>query len=516
MNGAESLVRTLLAGGVDVCFANPGTSEMHFVAALDQHPEMRCVLGLQENTVTGAADGYARMTGTPAATLLHLGSGLANGLANIHNARRANTPMVNVVGEHASYHIQYDAPLTSDIAGIARPVSDWVGTAEGPETVAGDAATAIRIARTYPGRIATLILPGDAAWDEGAAADAVIEEPPVPPVPADETIEAVAKALGDSPKAALLMTGRVLHEDGLELAGRIAAKTGATLLVPTANRRIARGAGRVPVVRVPYVVDQARAMLAGFTHVVLVGAKEPVGFFAYPGKPGLLLPDGCQVLTLARPEEDGLAALAGLVEALDAGAEAPHVSVPEEMRLSACPLDPETLGVVIAQNLPENAIVADESITSGRKLLDYTEGSSPHDWLQNTGGAIGSALPLATGAAVACPDRKVMALQADGGGMYTLQALWTQAREGLDVTTVIFANRRYQILLGEMTNVGVVDPGPSAMDMLTIDRPDLDWVKMAEGMGVAAERVDESDGFAAALARGLAEPGPYLVEAVMP
>ncbi len=516
MIGAESLVRTLIAGGIEVCFANPGTSEMHFVAALDRHPELRCVLGLQENVVTGAADGYARITGKPAVTLLHLGSGLANGLANIHNARRANTPMVNVVGEHASYHIKYDAPLTSDIAGIARPVSDWVGTATGPKTVAADTATAIRMATTYPGRIATLILPGDAAWDEGAAADAVIKAPPAPPVPSRDTIDAAARVLRDSPKAALLLTGAALSEQGLDLAGRIAAKTGAALLMPTSNRRIARGAGRVPVNRVPYVVDQARAILADFRDMVLVGAKEPVGFFAYPGKPGRLLPDTCDVTTLTAPEEDGVAALAALVDALDAGGAAPVLAAPRDFPLTTSVLDPETLGILIGRAIPENAIIADESITSGRKLLEYTEGSPRHDWLQNTGGAIGTGLPLATGAAVAAPDRKVLALQSDGSAMYTLQALWTQAREGLDVTTVLFANRTYKILLGEMTNVGVANPGPSAMDMLTLDRPDLDWVHLAAGMGVAAERVDDAAGFETALARGIATPGPYLIEAVMP
>ena len=514
MNGAESLVHTLLAGGVEVAFTNPGTSEMHFVAALDRLAGMRCVLALFEGVATGAADGYARISGRPAATLLHLGPGLANGLANLHNARRAASPVVNVVGDHATYHRKYDAPLTSDIEALARPVSSWVRTARSAVEVAADGAAAIAAALAPPGRIATLILPADTAWEKADGAAARRNPPGRATVPSAAVGEA-ATALRAGAPAILLVGGPGLRGRGLRAAGRIAAATGARLMAATSNARIERGAGRVAVTRIPYVVDQALAMLAGTRHAVLAGAKAPVAFFAYPGKPSRLLPEDCAVHTLARADEDVAGALEALAEALDAA----EGGVPVQARVAVSPpsgaLDSDALARAIAAAIPENAIVADESITAGRSFYAATAGAPPHDWLQVTGGSIGCALPVATGAAVAAPERKVLCLHGDGGAMYTLQALWTQAREGLDVTTVIFANRAYRILEHEFAGVGAGAPGKRARDMLALDRPALDWVALARGMGVEGVRVDTADAFSTALGRGLATPGPYLVEAVI-
>jgi acetolactate synthase-1/2/3 large subunit len=514
MNGAESLVHTLVGGGVSVCFANPGTSEMHFVAALDRVPGMRSILGLFEGVVTGAADGYARMADRPAATLLHLGPGLANGAANLHNARKAASPMVNVVGEHATYHVQHDAPLTADIEGIARPVSDWVRTSARAVAVATDAADALAAALGPPGRIATLVLPADTAWGEAHGPASV----PAPPARGQVDPEAVAdavQALRSGEPTVLLLSGMALRAPGLELAGRIASATGARVMAQGANPRIERGAGRVAVNRVPFVVDQALAVLDGVRHVILVGAKPPVAFFAYPGKPSVLTPEGCRAHRLAGPGDDLPHALEWLADALGARASAPTLQPLDRPTVPDGPLDKDAIAMVLGALLPENAVVADESVTTGRDFFRLTAGAPPHDWMNNTGGSIGLGLPLATGAAVACPDRKVLCLSGDGSAMYTLQALWTQAREGLDVTTVVFANRSYEILLGELARVGAGNAGRTALDMLDLRRPDLDFVTLARGMGVPGRRADTVAGFASALEEGLATPGPYLVELVI-
>ena len=315
MNGAESLVHTLLACGVDTCFSNPGTSEMHFVAALDRIPGMRCILGLQENTVTGAADGYARMTDKPACTLLHCGPGLANGLANLHNARRARSSIVNLVGDQATYHRPLDAPLTADTEGWARGVSSWVRTASKAETVGADCAVAVQAARTSPGGIATLILPSDTCWDDGGVVGTPLPEIAKPQVPPD-AIAAAVRALRSGEPTLLLLGGYALRAGPLAVARGILAATGARMLAQTSNARMERGAGRTAIDRLPYPVDQAIAALAGLKHIILVGAITPVGFFAYPGKPGLMAPPDCQIHVLARPEHYPGDALSRVAEAL--------------------------------------------------------------------------------------------------------------------------------------------------------------------------------------------------------
>ncbi len=508
MNGAESLVHTLLASGVDTCFANPGTSEMHFVAALDRVPGMRCVLGLFEGVVTGAADGYARMADKPAVTLLHCGPGLANGLANLHNARRANTPIVNCVGDQATYHRALDAPLTADTEGWARGVSAWVRTASRAADVGQDAAAAVQAARTSPGQIATLVLPSDTCWDEGGQVVAPLPVPVAPRV-APHVIEDIARVLRSGEPTLLLLAYNALRELPLADAHRVAAATGARVLARMSNGRVARGRGRHPIDRVPYPVDAALGKLADLKHVILIGAPEPVAFFAYPDKPGRMLPDACVRHVLARPEQDVAAALADLAAALDApNIAAPVFAAPEA---ASGAINPEAFARSLSALLPEQAVVVDESITFGRSLFPLTYGAAPHDWLQITGGAIGCGLPLATGAAIAAPGRRVVTLQADGSALYTMQALWTQARERMDVTTVIFANRKYAILLAELANVGA-NPGRTALDMMDLGNPDLDWVKIAEGMGVEAARAEDMETFNALFAHSCQRPGPFLIE----
>jgi acetolactate synthase I/II/III large subunit len=514
MNGAESLVETLAEAGVEVCFANPGTSEMHFVAALDRVGGVRCVLGLFEGVATGAADGYARMADKPASTLLHLGPGLANGLANVHNARRANTPMVNIVGDHATYHKQYDAPLTSDVEGVARPFSDWVRTSVDSRSVARDGAAAVAAAMAPPGRVATLILPADASWNE---ADGPAPLPPVEgraPV-APEAISQAARALRSGEPAVLFMGGHALREPGLTLAGCIAAKTGARLLAQTLNARVERGAGRVAVDFLPYPVDAALATLADVRHLVLVGSREPIAFFAYPEKPSVLSPPQCETHTLATPGEDVVGALEVLAEEIGAPQNAPVQELEKHPPPSGEAITLEAAAAAVATLLPEGAIVVDEALTAAAAFMSRTRGAASHDYLQVTGGAIGIGLPLATGAAVACPDRRVVCLQADGSAMYTLQALWTQAREGLDVTTILLNNRSYAILKRELSNLGPGDVGRRALDMMELDRPTLDWVDLARGMGVEAQRAERLEELERHFAAGLRSEGPYLIDLML-
>ena len=501
----------MVAGGVDTCFANPGTSEIHIVAALDKIPEMRCVLGLFEGVATGAADGYARMTEKPACTLLHLGPGLGNGLANLHNAKRAQVPIVNIVGQHATSHLPLDTPLTSDIEGIARPYSSWLRTSSATAEIGRDAVDAITAARTAPGQIATLIVPADIAWSNGGQISA-LPKLPLAPMPNTKAIDQAAVMLRSGQPTAILLSGNALYGEGLAAAGRVAAATGAKLFAPYPVTRLERGAGLPPVERVAYVLEQGVEQFKDFRQLILVGAAAPVAYFAYPGKQSAFTSPECNIHTLAAAGEDLVGALTALTEALSlrqaqaSGQGAARPALPDG------DITVPGLAAVVGALLPENAIVVDESMTSGRGMMGATKGAPPHDWLGNTGGSIGIALPLAVGAAVARKDRKVLCLTADGSGMYTLQALWTMAREGLDVTTVVFANRDYAVLKREFSYLGVGEPGPRARDMFEIGRPDLDWVQLAKGMGVPGTRVSSLAGFAKALREGFASGGPNVIE----
>ena len=515
MNGAHALIRTLVDSGVDHCFTNPGTSEMHFVAALDDVPEMKGMLALFEGVATGAADGYARIAGKPAATLLHLGPGLGNGLANLHNARRGHVPMVNIVGDHATFHHRYDAPLQSDIAAIASSLEGWVRASTSPDQVAQDAADAVAAARTAPGQIATLILPADVCWLESSGPVAAVA-PPARAEVADSVVAEVAKVLQSGEPAALFVGGSVVTaERGLVAASRVAATAGAKLFCETFPARLARGAGLPGVDRLSYLAEFAEMQLAGLRHLVVVDSRSPVSFFAYPGKASDLVPEGCTVHVLGTGGDDSVGALEELAERLGAAADAAIRADAVRPDRPTGELKADTLAAAIGALLPEGAIVADEGNTSGLFVSGATAGCAPHDWLTLTGGAIGYGMPVATGAAVAAPDRKVLNLQADGSAMYTLQALWTQAREGLDVTTVILDNRSYAILNMELSRVGA-EAGPEALRMLDLTGPELDFVSLAKGLGVPATRATTAEELTTQLEAALAADGPHLIDAVLP
>ena len=515
-NGAQALMKTLVDADIDVCFTNPGTSEMHFVAALDSEPKMRAVLCLFEGVATGAADGYARMADKPAATLLHLGCGLGNGLANLHNARKGKVPVVNIVGDHATTHTQYDAQLQSDIETVARNVSPgFVRTSQSTAQLCQDAVDAIAAARGLPGQVATLILPADVSWGEGGVPCA----PPSPPHPEaadDATVQAIAQALRAGGKAALLLGGQALREPGLLAAARIAAHSGVKVFAEVFPTRLERGAGLPTVERIAYLAELAGVQLAGIEHLVLVDAKAPVSFFAYPGKKSYLVPDTCTVHPLSTPAQDAAASLEKLAQALGAAQAQPALQTAARPGRPRGKLTAEKVCKAVGHLLPENAIVIDEAITSGLMLAPFTAGAPRHDLLTLTGGAIGQGLPNAVGAAIACPERPVLALIGDGTSMYTIQALWTMAREKLNVVSVIFNNASYSVLNVELERVGAEKVGAKALSQLDLTGPVIHFAQLAQGMGVHGVRTTTAEEFVRALEHALATPGPHLIEAVVP
>jgi acetolactate synthase I/II/III large subunit len=513
--GAQALIGSLTGAGVDVCFMNPGTSEMHFVSALDSVPAMRGVLALFEGVATGAADGYARIAGRPAAVLLHLGPGLANGLANLHNARRARTPVVVIVGAHATGHVRYDAPLQSDIESLARTVSGWVHTCGTTRELAQDAMRAVAAART--GQIATLVLPADVSWSDGAALATPRSRPQATMVDHSQVSEA-ARLVSAGPAAMLFLGGKALTERGLRAASRISAATGARLLAETFPARMERGVGVPTVDRLAYLAEQAEAQLAGLDHLVLAGARSPVSFFAYPGRASDLVPAGCSVTVLADHDQDVEAALDLLADQVAAGVSpvvadaAPSGPPPVEPG----PLTAISLANTIAASLPEHAIVVDEANTSGFALPMALARAPRHTLLTLTGGSIGQGLPAATGAAIAAPDRPVLSLEADGSALYTIQALWTQAREQLNVTTVLINNAAYAILRLELARTAAGQAGERASRMLDLSGPTPDFTQISTGLGVPATRVTTAAELDRALHLAYDEPGPHLIEAIVP
>lgn len=515
MNGAESLLTTLVSNNVEVCFTNPGTSEMHFVAALDEVDGMRCVLCLFEGVLSGAADAYARMAGKPASTLLHLGPGLGNSLANIHNAKKGGVPMVNIVGDHATYHLQYNAPLTSDIEGIAGPVSHWVKTSASSDEIAVDAAEAVRQAGFS--QIATLVLPADVSWGENSrGAEAAVAV--AAPAPVDPSLVQQAITMLQSGRNTMIMIGgrQMSHANGLALS-QIGKASGARVVTETFPGRVSRGAGAGVVERLPYLAELAIDYMKDVQQLILLGADSPVSFFAYPDVPSCIPPADCEELVLAGADDDIDQALAAVIAGLGADAVAPDTYTFNPPDLPSGALDAAAVGAALAQLIPENAIVVDEGITSGLACYPMTASSRPHDWLNLTGGSIGWGLPATVGAAIACPDRKVICLEGDGSAMYTIQSLWTMARENLDVAVVIFNNAKYSILELEFSRTGARGgkPGPKASSTLDIGTPNMDFVALAAGMGVAGGRATTAEEFVEQLQRAIDTPGPYLVDAIL-
>lgn len=514
MNGAEALLSTLVDSGVEICFANPGTSEMQLVSAIGDSDAMRPVLCLFEGVVSGAADGYARMADKPAATLLHLGAGFSNSLANIHNARRAGSPMVNIVGDHASYHLQFDAPLTSNLPGIARWGSHWTEVASSSDELSAGGARAVQASLRGNGQIATLVAPADHAWDDaGKPADAL--PPPEPLLVREDRVTRVAEAIISGKKTAIMLGGKALREDNLSKLGAIADAHNVTLMCATFPTRLQRGAGRALVQRLPYFAEPAAEALEPFEQLILLGVAAPVSFFAYPGKESWLTPEHCELFTLAEPSEDADSTVAALNKALAIEESAKTVYQRKIHDVSDSTLSPLTIGQIMSNEMPEHAIVSDEGATCGLAMFVCTENAPAHDWLTLTGGAIGQGLPVALGAALACPDRKVIALQADGSAMYTIQALWSMAREKADVTVILLNNKSYAILNIELARVGAGEPTEKTLSMLDLSNPDMDFTSIAKGLGVRATQARTADEFQQQFADAMGSPGPCLIEAML-
>ncbi|MBT4205147.1 MAG: acetolactate synthase large subunit [Proteobacteria bacterium] len=513
MNGAHALLETLMESGIEVCFSNPGTSEMHLVTAIGKTDNVRSILCLFEGVVSGAADGYARLSGKPAITLLHLGPGYANSMANLHNARRARSAIVNIVGDHAVWHHQHDAPLTSDVEAHVKIHSHWYKFTDSAEDLSMAGAEAVSASLSGAGRIATLVVPANHAWESATKSYDRIKPEPLSEVPIS-TLDSCTKLLNNGRKTAFVLGGRALHEDTLELAGRISESTGVTLLGETFPARLQRGAGRVPVARVPYFAEQAIDFLAEFEQLILIGAPAPVAFFAYPGVSSTLFPDNCMVSSLAMPDEDILQALTDLTERI--GAPNTFTAQPAaKHKVSSDELTPTTVGQIVSLRIPENTILVDEGISSGLELFVQTQNAPKHDWLAITGGSIGYGLPVCLGASIACPDRKVVGLQADGSAMYTVQALWSMAREKTDVTIVLLNNSSYNILNVELHRTRAGEPTEKTLSMLDLSNPTIDWVKIAQGMGVSANTVNTVAEFDHEFSRAMDTHGPHLIEVIL-
>ena len=520
INGAESVIRAALASGIDTCFANPGTTEIPLVRALDEIPGVRPVLALFEGVCTGAADGYGRMASRPALTLLHLGPGLANGIAYLHDARRARSPVVNLIGEHATWHQAADPPLHSDIESLARPVSAWLKRGQVSTNLAAELREAVEVASVKPGRIATLILPHDLQLAPGGRLSAPLQVAAPAPVSA-ERVEAARRALDNPESVAILLGAHGLRERALEAITRIQARTGVSLLAEAFPARWERGLGRPVITRLPYFPEYAVPVIARFRTIILAGAPSPVSFFGYPGTPSHYITPQQQTVELAGPEEDVETALAELAAALStqplaAKALTPPPAAPDILNPQLTGrLTGQTMTAVVAALLPPEAIVMDEGHTSTGAHTAYFQAAAPHSYLTQPGGAIGLGMPCALGAAIACPDRPVVTLQADGSGMYTVQSLWTMAREGLNIKTIICNNSGYRIVGIEMQRAGVTSFGDRARSLMEMEGPQIDWVGVSRGLGVPAARVVTPGELAEVLRRELAAPGPFLIDAVL-
>lgn len=514
MNGAESLIHTAVNAGIEICFANPGTTEMPLVRALDEVPGIKAVLCLFEGVAAGAADGYGRMAEKPALTLLHLGPGFANGIAYFHDARRARTPIVNLIGDHATWHLGADAPLTTDIESLARPVSTWLRRNRSAEKLGSDLSEAIAAATRHPGFISTLIVPHDCQLEPASGLVRLPVNAPPQRVDEEELNRAIELFQQNQPTA-LFLGSHALQGRGLMAAGRIAAATGCKLLCETFPARLERGPNLPLVERLPYFPEQARAALEPYSIIVLAGAKSPVSFFGYPGVPSYYIAEEQQQHVLAEPHEDVVSALEALAEALNAPSDPLFPKLTGRFPRPTGALTPETLVAAVAALQPRHAIIMDEGNTSTGAYLHLSQSAPPHSYLTQPGGAIGLGLPCATGAALACPDRQVINIQADGSAMYTFQALWTQAREALNVTTIICNNRSYRILGLELKRAGVQELGPVAQSMVGLTQPTLDWVQLSHALGVPATRATTADELVVQLERALAAPGPHLIEAVL-
>lgn len=515
--GADVMFEALYQGGAEICFANPGTTEMTMVSALARNGKIRSVLSLFEGVCTGAADGYNRVSGKVPLTLLHLGPGFANGIANLHNARRAGSRIINVIGDHATWHLAYDAPLTSDIESLASPVSRQVIRMASTATIVQDVDLAFAATCEAEGGAATLIVPTDVIDAEASRnAQQLVAQPWSGAVVGEERIAEAKAALAGAQDVIVLLGGNALTEAGVRAGAAVAAHLGGRLLMEPYPAIVTLGGDLPAVERQAYFPDDVIAQMGNAT-VVLAGSLMPISYFGYEGWPSQLVAEE-RLVRLAGPEHDAVGALLDLGEALGARTlavqAAAEPSAPTADRGAA--LTPPLVVEELLAQLPHDAIISLEGSTLGGPWLRNAHRARRHRVITNTGGAIGQGLPCAVGAALAEPEARVVSLQSDGSAQYTLQALWTMAREKLPVTVIMAANHRYAILQTELTRAEAPLDDAVIAGLTLLDNPRVDWTALAAGYGVKAVRVTTTGELEAALAEGLAHDGPMLIQAELP
>ncbi len=514
MMGAQWMLKSAAAAGIEVCFANPGTTELPFVAAMDRATEIRPLLGLFEGVCSGAADGYYRIRRKPAMTLTHLGPGFANAIANFHNARRARSAIFNVIGEHMSWHVAADPPLASDIESLARPVSAGVWRADTPATLHNATVGALQ-GLQQRGGIQTLILPMDLQEDPVQHS---IAAPVAAQAAADYDAAAVATVAADitaGRKVLLYLGADALGEAALRRLARLAALPNVELVGETFPAASEHGRGLPAIKRLVALAEKAHPYLLGFERVAVLAAEPPVAFFGARGLPSHL-GDPARMATVCGPGGRVAEALEELLARVrPAAAPASTVQRVSDTDLGES-LTPESASRVVAAHLPANAIVSAEGATLGFPFNALASQAERHTTIVLTGGAIGQGLPSAFGASVAAPDRKVVALQSDGSALFTIQALWSMAREGSDVVVILASNQRYNILINEMSRNGYALTSPPVRDLLNLARPAVDWQALSTSFGVPSNRVESVSALRRAFQAALAERGPRLIEVVLP
>lgn len=511
-NGAENIINSLQEAGVNICFTNPGTSEMHLVAALDKSTKIKSVLCLFEGVVTGAADGYARISGKPAATLLHLGPGFANGIANLHNAQKANSPIINLVGQHALSHLQHETPLHSDITGLAKPVSGWVKTIYSPNDISTLITGAVSNTQKSGNRISTVIIPTDIAWTNS---DISFNNPDdVSETPVDlALISKIADRLLSAKLPVIFINTTGLDKYCVDLIGKIQKRTGCRIFSELFVSRLTKGAGEVIVERIPFRQKEALEIFSNVDEAILIGAYHPRTFFAYPDQDNssMFMPD-CRVISLTDPNSFSCDAIQALVTKLQADELIPDVSTTRHLECATGELTTEKVGLSIAALLPENTIISDDGITSTFNYWPLFTHAPKHDWLYTTGGSIGQGLPVAIGAALAAPERPVLCLSGDGSAMYTIQSLWTQVRENLNIINIIYSNRSYKILNAELSMIGIDNIGNTGKKLLDLSKPNINFVTLAKSMGMQAVCVTDMSEFNQAMKEAINTSQPSLIE----
>ena len=515
MNGAAAFFKSIVDNGIDTIFACPGTSEMQVVDEVG-YSNLRVVLCLFENSVTGMADGYARMLDKPALGMVHVTCGLTNALANMHNARIANSRMIIFGGGvHVAHEV--NEPVHSMLQRqpyVAQIAAQCVIEARSPDQLAAAATQALKASNDGAGKIVYVYGPNNAVWGESSFQGKLTSSAEQRQRVSTATISSIADTLKAGKKTAFILDNLALREEGLEILGRIAEGAGGRLFREWLPSRIAMGAGRVRTETLPYGGAEGRELLSEFDQIVLVGAKIPVCPFSYENQPWVKIPENCNVHTLATADHDILAALEELATQLDLPEKASN-------RYNRKPGEPPTgplSGNSIVQSLsilmPADSIVLDEAMLENVMFPLLMDGAAPFDFMAACpGGAIGAGPPVACGAAIACPNRKVILLEGDFSLMQGNTALWSMAQHNLDICVINYNNEGSASLSTELARVRQGEAQPKSIELLRIRKPTIDYAAMAESMGVPASRAETAEEFHLQLTKAMSTKGPHFIDA---